>query len=63
MGAPSTSQLLSEVKATAAAVGGIGVLIDLLRCEQKMQVQQAHHSIFSPILPVLQVLLWCNAEL
>jgi hypothetical protein len=41
MGAPSTSQLLSEVKATAAAVGAIGVLVDLLRCEQKMQVQQA----------------------
>jgi hypothetical protein len=31
MGTPSTSQLLSEVKATAAAVGAIGVLIDLLR--------------------------------
>ncbi|WIA12059.1 hypothetical protein OEZ85_012136 [Tetradesmus obliquus] len=31
MGSPSTSQLLSEVKATAAAVGAIGVLIDLLR--------------------------------
>jgi len=34
MGAPSASQLLMEAKATAAAAGAIGVLIDLLRYEQ-----------------------------
>jgi hypothetical protein len=31
MGAPSPSQLLMETKATAAAVGAIGALVDLLR--------------------------------
>jgi len=34
MGAPSASQFLMEAKATAAAAGAIGVLIDLLRYEQ-----------------------------
>lgn len=31
MGAPSASQLLAETKATAAAVGAVGALVDLLR--------------------------------
>jgi hypothetical protein len=31
MGSPSASQLLAETKATAAAVGAVGALIDLLR--------------------------------
>lgn len=32
LGARSASQLLAETKATAAAVGAIGALVDLLRC-------------------------------